>query len=153
MLQRAPYERLNDTGLLDRLSDELAAGRVIGWFQGRTEFGPRALGGRSIIGDARSTKMQSVMNLKIKYRESFRPFTPSVLRERVADYFDMDCDSPYMLLVAPVLEKRRTPVTAEQQTLRGGRVQQGDSHSVRPTSRCATRTARASCPPSAPGSR
>jgi carbamoyltransferase len=105
--------------VLDRLSDELAAGKVIGWFQGRMEFGPRALGGRSIIGDARSTKMQSVMNLKIKYRESFRPFAPSVLRERVADYFDMDCDSPYMLLVAPVLEKRRTPVTAEQQTLWG----------------------------------
>jgi carbamoyltransferase len=117
--QDAPYERLSDTAVLDRLSDELAAGKVIGWFQGRMEFGPRALGGRSIIGDARSARMQSVMNLKIKYRESFRPFAPSVLRERVADYFDMDCDSPYMLLVAPVLEKRRTPVTAEQQTLWG----------------------------------
>ena len=117
--QDAPYERLSDPDVLDRLSDELAAGKVIGWFQGRMEFGPRALGGRSIIGDARSTKMQSVMNLKIKYRESFRPFAPSVLRERVADYFDMDCDSPYMLLVAPVLEKRRTAVTAEQQTLWG----------------------------------
>jgi carbamoyltransferase len=117
--QDAPYERLSDTDVLDRLSDELAAGKVIGWFQGRMEFGPRALGGRSIIGDARSTKMQSVMNLKIKYRESFRPFAPSVLRERVADYFDMDCDSPYMLLVAPVIEKRRTPVTAEQQALWG----------------------------------
>jgi len=117
--QDAPYERLSDTDVLDRLSDELAAGKVIGWFQGRMEFGPRALGGRSIIGDARSTKMQSVMNLKIKYRESFRPFAPSVLRERVADYFDMDCDSPYMLLVAPVVEKRRTPVTAEQQALWG----------------------------------
>src|SRR5688572_33144765 len=89
------------------VATQLAAGKVIGWFQGRMEFGPRALGGRSIIGDARNTQMQSVMNLKIKYRESFRPFAPSVLRERVADYFEMDCDSPYMLLVAPVLEKRR----------------------------------------------
>ena len=117
--QEAPYERLSDSALLDRLADELAAGKVVGWFQGRMEFGPRALGGRSIIGDARNTKMQSVMNLKIKYRESFRPFAPSVLRERVADYFEMNTDSPYMLLVAPVLDKRRTPVTAEQQALWG----------------------------------
>jgi carbamoyltransferase len=117
--QDAPYERLSDADLLDRLADELAAGKVIGWFQGRMEFGPRALGGRSIIGDARNTKMQSVMNLKIKYRESFRPFAPSVLRERVADYFDMDTDSPYMLLVAPLLEKRRTAMTADQQALWG----------------------------------
>ena len=117
--QDAPYVRLTDAALLDRVADELAAGKVIGWFQGRMEFGPRALGGRSIIGDARSTQMQSVMNLKIKYRESFRPFAPSVLRERVADYFDLDADSPYMLLVAPVLEKRRTPVTSEQQQLWG----------------------------------
>ena len=115
----APYVRLGDAALLDRVADELATGKVIGWFQGRMEFGPRALGGRSIIGDARNTQMQSVMNLKIKYRESFRPFAPSVLRERVADYFEMDTDSPYMLLVAPVLEKRRTPVTAEQQNLWG----------------------------------
>jgi carbamoyltransferase len=111
----APYVRLGEAELLDRVADELAAGKVIGWFQGRMEFGPRALGGRSIIGDARNTTMQSVMNLKIKYRESFRPFAPSVLRERVADYFEMDTDSPYMLLVAPVLEKRRTPVSEEQQ--------------------------------------
>jgi carbamoyltransferase len=117
--QGAPYVRLDDGALLDRVADDLAAGKVIGWFQGRMEFGPRALGGRSIIGDARSTQMQSVMNLKIKYRESFRPFAPSVLRERVADYFAMDTDSPYMLLVAPVLEKRRTPVTAEQHNLWG----------------------------------
>ena len=115
----APYTRLGDAELLDRVADELAAGKVIGWFQGRMEFGPRALGGRSIIGDARSTRMQSVMNLKIKYRESFRPFAPSVLRERVADYFEMDCDSPYMLLVAPVREDRRTAVPAESQNLWG----------------------------------
>jgi carbamoyltransferase len=117
--QDAPYERLSDAQLFERLADELAAGKVIGWFQGRMEFGPRALGARSIIGDARNTAMQSVMNLKIKYRESFRPFAPSVLRERVADYFELDADSPYMLLVAPVLDKRRTATTAEQEGLWG----------------------------------
>ena len=115
----APYTRLSDEALFDRLADELASGKVIGWFQGRMEFGPRALGARSILGDARNSKMQSVMNLKIKYRESFRPFAPSVLRERVADYFDLDADSPYMLLVAPVVESRRTPLTKEQQSLWG----------------------------------
>ncbi|MEX0803095.1 MAG: carbamoyltransferase C-terminal domain-containing protein, partial [Candidatus Binatia bacterium] len=94
-------------------------GKVVGWFQGRMEFGPRALGARSILGDARNPKMQSVMNLKIKFRESFRPFAPSVLRERVADYFAMDTDSPYMLLVAPVVEKRRIEPTEEQQALWG----------------------------------
>ena len=79
----APYERLSDEDLFDRVAEELANGKVVGWFQGRMEFGPRALGGRSILGDARDPKMQSVMNLKIKFRESFRPFAPSVLRERV----------------------------------------------------------------------
>ncbi len=117
--KEAPYEKLNDEVLFDRLAEELEAGKVIGWFQGRMEFGPRALGARSILGDARSPKMQSVMNLKIKYRESFRPFAPSVLRERVADYFEMDTDSPYMLLVAPVVEKRRITPTEEQQALWG----------------------------------
>ena len=117
--QGAPYVRLSDDDLIDRVSQALAEGKIIGWFQGRMEFGPRALGGRSMIGDARSPEMQSVMNLKIKYRESFRPFAPSVLRERVADYFEMNNDSPYMLLVAPVLEKRRTEVTTEQQGLWG----------------------------------
>jgi carbamoyltransferase len=115
----APYVLLNDEVLLVRLAEELASGKVVGWFQGRMEFGPRALGARSILGDARNPKMQSVMNLKIKYRESFRPFAPSVLRERVSDYFEMDTDSPYMLLVAPVVEKRRTPLTAEEQALWG----------------------------------
>jgi len=114
-----PYERLNDEVLFERVADELASGKVVGWLQGRMEFGPRALGGRSILGDARNPKMQSVMNLKIKYRESFRPFAPSVLRERLSDYFDMDTDSPYMLLVAPVLEKRRKPKTSEQRSLWG----------------------------------
>jgi len=117
--QEAPYVRLNDHELVDRVAQALAAGKIIGWFQGRMEFGPRALGSRSMIGDARNPEMQSVMNLKIKYRESFRPFAPSVLRERVADYFEMDADSPYMLLVAPVLEKRRTEITPEQERLWG----------------------------------
>jgi len=117
--QGAPYVRLNDHALLDRVAQALADGKIIGWFQGRMEFGPRALGSRSIIGDARNPELQSVMNLKIKYRESFRPFAPSVLRERVADYFEIDADSPYMLLVAPVLEKRRTEMTPEQRRLWG----------------------------------
>ena len=117
--QGAPYVHLSDEALFDRVAEELAAGKVVGWFQGRMEFGPRALGGRSILGDARNRTMQSVMNLKIKYRESFRPFAPSVLRERLADYFDLDTESPYMLLVAPVLEKRRTLLTKEQQQLWG----------------------------------
>ncbi len=117
--QGAPYVRLDDSALFDRVAEELASGKIVGWFQGRMEFGPRALGGRSILGDARNPTMQSVMNLKIKYRESFRPFAPSVLRERVADYFEMNTDSPYMLLVAPVLEKRRTEMTSEQEALWG----------------------------------
>jgi carbamoyltransferase len=115
----ACYERLEDEVLFHRLAEELAEGKVVGWFQGRMEFGPRALGARSIIGDARNPKMQSVMNLKIKYRESFRPFAPSVLRERVSDYFDLDTDSPYMLLVAPVVERRRVTPSQEQQSLWG----------------------------------
>jgi carbamoyltransferase len=117
--KEAPYVRLSDDVLLPRLADELAGGNIVGWFQGRMEFGPRALGGRSIIGDARNPKMQSVMNLKIKFRESFRPFAPSVLRERVADYFELNTDSPYMLLVAPVVESRRTRLTKEQESLWG----------------------------------
>ena len=115
----ASYARLDEKDLFGRVAGELAAGKVVGWLQGRMEFGPRSLGGRSILGDARSTKMQSVMNLKIKYRESFRPFAPSVLRERVSDYFQMNCDSPYMLLVAPVLEKRRLPFNPTQKGLWG----------------------------------
>ena len=90
------------TALPGVVAELLAAEKVVGLLQGRMEFGPRALGGRSILGDARSTKMQALMNLKIKYRESFRPFAPSILREHVADWFDLDCDSPYMLLVADV---------------------------------------------------
>jgi len=115
----AVYEQLDDALLLDRLSTVLVDEKVVGWFQGRMEFGPRSLGGRSIIGDARSSKMQSVMNLKIKYRESFRPFAPAVLAEDVSDYFDLDRPSPYMLIVAPVKGSLRTPMTAEQQQLFG----------------------------------
>lgn len=115
----APYERVEDSDLYRRVAEYLAEGKVIGWLQGPMEFGPRALGGRSILGDPRSEKMQSVMNLKIKYRESFRPFAPSVLRERVSEYFEMDTDSPYMLLVAPVAEKRRLAIQPDQQNLWG----------------------------------
>ncbi|MDC8447736.1 MAG: carbamoyltransferase [Nitrospira sp.] len=115
----APYELLDDDHLFDSVAKDLAEGKVVGWLQGRMEFGPRALGGRSILGDARNTKMQSVMNLKIKYRESFRPFAPSVLRERVSDFFEMNTDSPYMLLVAPVMEKRRLPLPANRSDLWG----------------------------------
>lgn len=115
----ANYSRVDDSELFAQVADSLAKEKVVGWLQGRMEFGPRSLGGRSILGDARSTKMQSVMNLKIKYRESFRPFAPSVLRERVSDYFQMDCDSPYMLLVAPVQEKRRVPFDSNRKDLWG----------------------------------
>jgi carbamoyltransferase len=115
----AKYTVLDDDALFTTLAQLLAEENVVGWFQGRMEFGPRALGGRSIIGDPRSAKMQSVMNLKIKYRESFRPFAPSVLWERVADYFEQTSPSPYMLIVAPVREGLRIPLTDEQQRLFG----------------------------------
>jgi carbamoyltransferase len=115
----AVADRLEPAALLDRTAALLADERVVGWFQGRMEFGPRALGARSILGDPRSPRMQSVLNLKIKYRESFRPFAPSVLREHLHEWFDLDVDSPYMLLVAPVRESRRIAMTPEQQRLFG----------------------------------
>jgi carbamoyltransferase len=115
----ASYRRVEARELVSEVAQLLAAGMVVGWFQGRMEFGPRALGARSILGDPRSPAMQSQMNLKIKFRESFRPFAPSVLRERVADYFELDCDSPYMQLVAPVREELRLKPTAEQERLFG----------------------------------
>lgn len=115
----AVYQELEDDKLMPQLAEILDQGHVVGWFSGRMEFGPRALGGRSIIGDPRSAKMQSVMNLKIKYRESFRPFAPSVLAERVSDYFDIDHASPYMLLVAPIKEKLRISMSEEQTQLFG----------------------------------
>jgi carbamoyltransferase len=115
----AVYEELDDDVLMPRVADILSKENVVGWFQGRMEFGPRALGARSIIGDPRSKKMQSVMNLKIKYRESFRPFAPSVLMEEVQNYFDHDRGSPYMLMVAPVSEQIRTPMTPDEDKLFG----------------------------------
>ncbi|QYX30560.1 SxtJ family membrane protein [Sphaerospermopsis torques-reginae] len=115
----AKYQHLQDQELMTSVAEILAQENVVGWFQGRMEFGPRALGNRSIIGDPRSSSMQSVMNLKIKYRESFRPFAPSVLKERVSDYFDLTHSSPYMLLVADVKEHLRLPLTPEQQQLFG----------------------------------
>jgi carbamoyltransferase len=115
----AAYRRLEESDLVDEVARLLAQEAVIGWFQGRMEFGPRALGGRSILGDPRSPKMQSVMNLKIKYRESFRPFAPAVLAECAGEYFELDRSSPYMLIVAPVREGLRVAPNAEQQQLTG----------------------------------
>jgi carbamoyltransferase len=114
-----PAHRLEPAALADQIAALMAEEKVIGLLQGRMEFGPRALGGRSIIGDARSVKMQSVMNVKIKFRESFRPFAPAVLREHVAEWFEMDTDSPYMLLVADVQPSRRLPVPDEARSLWG----------------------------------
>ncbi len=114
-----PYEYIGDGRLTGRVADIIADEKVIGWFEGRMEFGPRALGSRSIIGDARSPKMQSQMNLKIKYRESFRPFAPSVLMEDADRYFELDRPSPYMLLVAYVDRKIRRKMTDEEQRLWG----------------------------------
>jgi len=117
--QQAPYKKYSRKDLPGVVADLLAAGKIIGLHQGRMEFGPRALGGRSIIGDPRSPQMQSSMNLKIKYRESFRPFAPSVLREQVGDWFELEGDSPYMLLVADVAESRRRKMTAAEASLWG----------------------------------
>lgn len=114
-----PYIQYDKASLPDKVAEFIEDGKVVGFFNGRMEFGPRALGGRSIIGDARSPKMQSIMNLKIKYRESFRPFAPSCLREDVAKFFEMEEESPYMLLVAPVREERRIPLNNNQQNLFG----------------------------------
>lgn len=115
----AKFQILADGELYQAGATALAEEKALGWFQGRMEFGPRALGGRSILGDARSPAMQSVLNLKVKYRESFRPFAPAVLREDVADWFELDGDSPYMLLVADVVERRRRPMTEAEQKLFG----------------------------------
>jgi carbamoyltransferase len=115
----ARFEVLPGERIIEQCAADLAEGKAMGWFQGRMEFGPRSLGGRSILGDARSPSMQSVLNLKVKYRESFRPFAPSVLREDVAEWFDIDADSPYMLLVAGVREDRRIAMTAAEQQLFG----------------------------------
>ncbi len=115
----AKFQVMTEDEIVQVAARALADGKALGWFQGRMEFGPRALGGRSILGDARSAAMQSVLNLKVKYRESFRPFAPSVLREQVAEWFELDCDSPYMLMVADVVESRRLAMTPEQEALFG----------------------------------
>ncbi|HUP94274.1 MAG TPA: carbamoyltransferase [Burkholderiales bacterium] len=115
----ARFEILDDVTLTKASVQALTEGKALGWFQGRMEFGPRALGGRSILGDARSSHMQSVLNLKVKNRESFRPFAPAVLSDDVADWFELNGDSPYMLLVADVVKERRKGMTPEQQALFG----------------------------------
>jgi carbamoyltransferase len=115
----AKFTVLGDAALIDACVEALAGEKAVGWFEGRMEFGPRALGGRSILGDPRSPQMQSVLNRKVKYRESFRPFAPSVLREEVSRWFEIDVDSPYMLLVADVIQSRRKPMPEEQQKLFG----------------------------------
>ncbi|ATQ68107.1 MULTISPECIES: carbamoyltransferase family protein [Methylosinus] len=115
----AVYSVVDDDALISQTATALASGRAVGWHQGRMEFGPRALGGRSILADPRSPTMQKALNLKVKYRESFRPFAPSVLRERVADWFDLDVDSPYMLLVADVKSDRCREMSAQEQALFG----------------------------------
>jgi carbamoyltransferase len=115
----AKAERLDDAALLPKVAKLLSEGKIVGWVSGRMEFGPRALGGRSILGDARDPEMQKRMNLKIKFRESFRPFAPSVLAEHVSEWFDIDRESPYMLLVAEVAKKQQIPMTAEQEKLFG----------------------------------
>ncbi len=114
-----PYAELSDKEIPEKIADLIADQKVIGWFQGRMEFGPRALGNRSIIGDARSPKMQEIMNLKIKFRESFRPFAPSVIKERASDFFEIDRESPYMLLTAPVKKEICREMTDEEQKLLG----------------------------------
>jgi carbamoyltransferase len=115
----ARFTALPEHALLERTIDALEEGCAVGWFQGRMEFGPRALGGRSILGDPRSPEMQRTLNLRVKYRESFRPFAPSVLREDVADWFELEADSPYMLVVAGVSPARRRAMTAEEEALFG----------------------------------
>lgn len=117
--QSIPFTELTDGELPEKIANLIHAHKVISWFYGRMEFGPRALGARSIIGDAQSPKMQELMNLKIKFRESFRPFAPSVLREKLSDWFELDEESPYMLLVAPVSKNRRHEITADKQSLFG----------------------------------
>src|SRR5204863_8942010 len=115
----ANFEVLDDSALIATSVEDLARSKALGWFQGRMEFGPRALGNRSILGDPRSATMQKNLNLKVKYRESFRPFAPSVLREEVANWFDLDVDSPYMLLVAPVAQQHMRRMTPEEEQLFG----------------------------------
>ena len=115
----AVFKKLSDTELIEEVALALADEKAIGWMQGRMEFGPRALGGRSIIADPRSPVIQKQRNLNVKYRESFRPFAPSVLREDVGEWFEHDSDSPYMLLIADVQKDKRCPITEEEEALFG----------------------------------
>lgn len=115
----ATFHKMSEAELLSRVAEDLAEGKAVGWMQGKMEFGPRALGGRSILGDPRSEQMQATLNLKVKYRESFRPFAPSVLREQLSAWFDLAVDSPYMLLVANVERGQQIEMTADQQRLFG----------------------------------
>jgi carbamoyltransferase len=115
----AKFDSVTEDEMIEQTSQALADGKAVGWFQGRMEFGPRSLGGRSILGDPRSEKMQKTLNLKVKYRESFRPFAPSVLREDVTDWFELDCDSPYMLLVDDVRKDQRIQMTDSEESLFG----------------------------------
>ena len=115
----AVYEKFDYKEMIFKTANYLSQEKAIGWFQGRMEFGPRALGARSIIGDPRSEKMQKNLNLKVKYRESFRPFAPSILREDLSDWFDLNIDSPYMLLVSNILSNRKIEMTKKQKNLFG----------------------------------
>jgi carbamoyltransferase len=115
----AIYHDLEDEDLFATVAELLNAEKIIGWFQGRMEFGPRALGNRSILGDARSARMQKMLNMKIKYRESFRPFAPAVLAEKVSEYFELDSSSPYMLLVSQIQPKRQKELSAEEKQSTG----------------------------------
>ncbi len=119
LAEGAKFNVVSESDLIDQVAGALANDHAIGWFQGRMEFGPRALGGRSILGDPRTPSMQKTLNLKVKYRESFRPFAPSVLREDVADWFDIDTDSPYMLMVADVASERQRKMTNDEEALFG----------------------------------
>ena len=115
----ANFQTFEYESLIDKTAKLLANENAIGWFQGRMEFGPRALGGRSILGDPRSDKMQKNLNLKVQYRESFRPFAPSILRDDLSEWFDLDVDSPYMLLIANINDKKKIKMTEEQKKLFG----------------------------------
>ena len=115
----ANFEVLDDEQLIEKTALELCEGKAVGWFQGRMEFGPRALGCRSILGDPRSENMQKTLNLKVKFRESFRPFAPSVIREDLSAWFDLNCESPYMLLVSDVVKEKRRMMTEEEKALFG----------------------------------
>jgi len=115
----AIFETVAEEEMLEQTAQALAEGKAVGWFQGRMEFGPRALGGRSILGDPRSETMQKTLNLKVKYRESFRPFAPSVLREDVSEWFELDDDSPYMLFVDNVKQNKRREMTSKEEQLFG----------------------------------